>query len=139
MMQNDLTMHPERTDLNEDKRKKMLQNAGKFLSNDPNIFPNLLNQFRTLNPSKFQAQLQLELGNPLQGYLDNAELNQMLSIYSTTAAANLVRNSPHRVSPSPPAHLLNDLTMNEESRSSMSNIQQQYNDTFSTAVHDKIL
>ena len=56
-MQNDLTMHPERTDLNEDKRKKMLQNAGKFLSNDPNIFPNLLNQFRTLNPSKFQAQL----------------------------------------------------------------------------------
>jgi hypothetical protein len=57
MMQNDLTMHLERTDLNEDKKKKMLQNAGKFLSNDPNIFPNLLNQFRTLNPSKFQAQL----------------------------------------------------------------------------------
>jgi hypothetical protein len=43
MMQNDLMMHPERTNLNEDKKKKMLQNAGKFLSNDPNIFPNLLN------------------------------------------------------------------------------------------------
>ena len=25
------------------------------------IFPNLLNQFRTLNPTKFQTQLQLEL------------------------------------------------------------------------------
>lgn len=75
MMQNDLTMLPERTNLQDEKKRKMLQHAGKFLSNDPNIFPNLLNQFRTLNPSKFQAQLQLELGNPLQGYLDNAELN----------------------------------------------------------------
>ncbi len=55
---------------------------------------------------------------------------------STTVAANLVRNSPHRVSPSPPLQHPSDKTINGlggDSSSSKSNL---YNETFSAAVRD---